>query len=203
MSPDLCRIRDPRLSAQIDFILQADKLKSVVRKNLLHNGTRRENAAEHSWHLSLLATVFSDYAPPGLDLGHVTQLLIVHDLVEVYAGDHWELAADPAEVARKESLAAETVFGLLPADQGAQMLRLWREFDACCSVEAKFAKALDAIHPMLLIWGPGGSGQTHTPLTAQEMKTLKHRHLCEFPALWDLATSLLDEAVDRGILAHG
>lgn len=191
---------NPRLSAQLAFVIAADALKSVERKNLLLSGARRENAAEHSWHLALLAMTFAEYAPDGTDIAHVTQLLIVHDLVEVHAGDHWELASDAEDVLHKESQAAEKLFGLLPEDQRRNAIALWQEFEARETAEAKFAKALDALHPMLLVWGPGGTGQTHVPLTAQQMKELKKPHLVAFPALWQLAEHLLDDAVKRGKL---
>lgn len=189
-----------RLSAQVEFVVAADALKSVERKNLLLSGARRENAAEHSWHLALLAMTFAEYAPTGTDIAHVTQLLIVHDLVEVHAGDHWELASNAEDVSQKEKQAAEKLFSLLPEDQRHDALALWKEFEARETLEAKFAKALDALHPMLLVWGPGGTGQTHVPLTAQQMRELKNPHLVAFPALWQLAEQLLDDAVQRGIL---
>lgn len=192
----------PRLAAQVEFLVAADELKSVDRKNLLFSGARRENAAEHSWHLTLLAMTFAEYAPTEVDIGHVTQLLIVHDLVEVHAGDHWELASDTKDVSRKEGQAAEKLFGLLPDEQYETLMALWQEFEARETAEAKFAKALDALHPMLLVWGPGGLGQTHVPLTAQQMKDLKKPYLAAYPALWRLAEQLLDHAVRRGTLSE-
>lgn len=189
-----------RLSAQIAFVVAADALKSVERKNLLLSGARRENSAEHSWHLALLAMTFAEYAPNGTDIAHVSQLLIVHDLVEIHAGDHWELASNGQDVKRKECQAAEKLFGLLPDDQYRNAIALWQEFEARETEEAKFAKALDALHPMLLVWGPGGTEQTHVPLTAQRMRELKRPYLHEFPSLWQLAEQLLDDAVKRGSL---
>jgi len=198
---DKSHLPSPRLAAQVEFLVAADALKSVERKNLLFSGARRENAAEHSWHLTLLAMTFAEYAPKEVNIGHVTQLLIVHDLVEVHAGDHWELASDAKEVSLKETQAAEKLFGLLPDEQYETALALWQEFEARDTAEAQFAKALDALHPMLLVWGPGGLGQTHVPLTAQKMKDLKKPYLEAYPALWHLAEQLLDNAVRRGTLS--
>lgn len=191
-----------RLMAQVDFFLATDALKSVVRNNVIHNGSRAENAAEHSWHLSLLAMTFAEYAPPGVNIAHVSRLLLVHDLVEVYAGDHWEPEADTAKVAQKEAAAAEALFGRLPEDQRAQMLAMWLEFEARQTWDAKFARAIDALHPMLLVWGPNGTGQTHQPLSARLMRDLKRRSLEPFPQLWALAQSMLDAAVADGTLAE-
>jgi putative hydrolase of HD superfamily len=189
-----------RLFAQVDFLVQTDALKLVERKNLLHSGARRENAAEHSWHLSVLALVFAEHAPPEVNIAHVSQLLAVHDLVEVFAGDHWALDADALAVAQKEKDAAQDLFGRLPDDQSAKMHGLWKEFEVCETVDAKFAKALDALHPMLLVWGPKGLGKTHVPLNAKQMRELKRDHLQDFPSLWTLANALLDQAVRDGTL---
>lgn len=193
---------DTRIAAQLDFLLTADALKRVERKNLLHSGLRRENTAEHSWHLTLMASVFAEYAPPSVDMARVHRLLVVHDLIEIYAGDHWELGSDAADVAAKETQAADRLFAKLPEDQAAPLRALSDEFTARQTPEAKFAKALDALHPMLLVWGPGGTGQTHTPLTAQQMRDLKRPYLSDFPALWTLADTLLERAVASGTLAR-
>ncbi|MEO1734455.1 MAG: HD domain-containing protein [Pseudomonadota bacterium] len=189
-----------RIAGQLDFLLTVDALKRVERKNLLHSGSRRENTAEHSWHLTLMAGVFAEYAPPSVDMARVHHLLAVHDLVEIYAGDHWELGSDAADVAAKEAQAAGRLFAKLPKDQAAPFRALSDEFTARQTPEAKFAKALDALHPMLLVWGPGGTGQTHTPLTAQQMRDLKRPYLSQYPQLWALAETLLDAAVASGTL---
>lgn len=191
---------DTRLAAQLDFLLTADALKLVERKNVLFSGTRRENTAEHSWHLTLMGVVFGEYAPPEVDMAHVHQLLTVHDLVEIDAGDHWELASNPAEIASKEAEAADRLFAKLPADQAKPLRALSDEFAARQTPEARFAKALDALHPMLLVWGPGGHGVTHTPLTAQQMLDLKRPYLSDYPELWNLAETLLENAVAAGTL---
>lgn len=192
-----------RMTAQVDFCLAADALKNIERKNLLHDGGRPENAAEHSWHLTLLAMSFAEYAPREVDMHRVTQLLIIHDLVEIIAGDHWELTADVADVARKEAGAARTLYGRLPKDQAERVHDLWQEFEAKATPEARFAKALDALHPMLLIWGPGGSQKTHVPLTAQQMLDMKRPHLESYPPLWSYAQQLLEDAVARQVLSQG
>ncbi|WP_051987480.1 HD domain-containing protein [Bosea sp. UNC402CLCol] len=189
-----------RIDEQIGFLLAADGLKSVQRHNLLFSGSRNENTAEHCWHLTLMAMALAEYAPSGTDIAHVIQLLIVHDLVEVHAGDHWSDGSDAGLVASKEAAAAETLFRLLPDDQAARLHNLWGEFEARQTPEACFAKALDALHPMLLIWGPGGTDYVHTPLTAARMREIKRTALEPFPALWNFAESLLDKAVERGVL---
>lgn len=188
-----------RLDRQLAFLLAADALKGVERHNLLLDASRRENAAEHSWHLTLMATTLAEHAPAGTSIAHVVELLVAHDLVEIHAGDHWD-GDGLKDVAAKEAAAAERLFGLLPSDQGRRFLGLWQEFEARRSPEARFAKALDALHPMLLVWGPGGSGTTHVPLTATVMRAMKRPALEPFPELWRMAQRLLDAAVGRGAL---
>lgn len=142
-----------RTDKQLEFLFISDRLKSVTRQNRLHDGSRDENVAEHSWHLTLMVLLFAEHAPSGTDLAHVTELLIVHDLVEIYAGDTMSFAAeDSAAIALREASAAERLFGLLPEDQGLNFMKLWREFEARETAEARFAKALDALHPPLMTY---------------------------------------------------
>jgi putative hydrolase of HD superfamily len=175
-------------------------LKAIERHNRLFDGSRNENAAEHSWHLVLMALSMAEYAPVETNISHTIQLLIVHDLVEVHAGDHWAGDSDPAQVTLKERDAAARLFSLLPPDQALQFVGLWHEYEARQTPEARFAKALDALHPMLMVWGPGGSDYIHTPLTAAYMRQLKRPALEPFPALWAMSERLLDSAVARAAL---
>lgn len=195
-SPDT----SPRLDRHLAFLLTADRLKQVVRNNRLHDGSRNENSAEHSWHLTLMALTLAEHAPPGTDTGRVIEMLIVHDVVEIEAGDHWVLDGNAAAVAAKEAAAAERLFGLLPADQRDRFHALWTEYEARATEEARFARALDSLHPMLLVWGPGGSDEVHAPVTAGFMRDYKRAAIEPYPELWALAERLLDDAVARGAL---
>lgn len=194
-----------RLTAQLDFLLTCDRLKSVSRTTFLHDGSRAENSAEHSWHLALMALTLGEYAPAGTDLERVIRLLLVHDLVEIGAGDlHFDAgAAAQAAQMKAEEQAAIQLFGLLPAPQAAEFLALWHEFEAQQTTEARFARALDALQPMLLTWGRGGVGcQARFPdLTRARVLALKEPRLSEFPALWQAAQQLLAEAAAAGIVA--
>lgn len=189
-----------RLARQLDFLLMADGLKGVQRHNRVFDDSRPENAAEHSWHLTLMAMTLAEHAADGTDIAHVIELLITHDLVEVHAGDHWAASSDAADVSRKEQHAAAKLYGLLPADQTTRLAALWHEYEARQTPEARFAKAIDALHPMILIWGPGGRGTIHTPLTATAMRDIKRTALEPFPELWALAQRLLDDAVEQEML---
>lgn len=195
-----------RLRAQIGFLMTCDRLKTVQRSTFLHDNSRPENSAEHSWHLALMALTLAEHAPPTTDTGHVVRLLLVHNLVEIHAGD-LHFAADQATQERQtkaEGEAAQTLFSLLPRDQRATFHALWEEFEAQHTAEARFARALDALQPMLLTWA-GGSGcsEQEPELTAERVLHLKEPRLREFLALWALAQTVISEAVTAGTLPAG
>ncbi|NRB18630.1 MAG: HD domain-containing protein [Rhodobacteraceae bacterium] len=138
-----------RLEAQFEFLLQADKLRQVERANLILDCSRRENSAEHSWHLALYAMTLAPLAPADVKIARVIKMLLLHDLVEIDVGDHpIHQPTDWQAVARAEQIAAKRIFGLLPEDQGAEMLALWQEFEANQSSDAGFAKQLDRCQPI-------------------------------------------------------
>lgn len=142
-----------RLAEQLTFLVEVDRLKTVLRQSPLAAERRRENDAEHSWHLALMVPLLAEYADEPVDIGHTMRLVIVHDLVEIYAGDTplYDDAMRTSQEAR-ELAAAERLFGLLPADQGRELRALWDEFEARRTPEARFAKALDRLQPILLNW---------------------------------------------------
>ncbi|WP_299404730.1 HD family hydrolase [uncultured Roseobacter sp.] len=150
---------DDRLSAQIAFLSEADKLKSVLRASRLHDASRFENSAEHSWHVMLYALVLADQAGPDVRIDRVLKMLLLHDLVEIDAGDnpiHGEVDADA--MAAEEAAAADRIFGLLPPDQAAAFRALWEEFEAAESPDAIFAKSIDRVQtPIGNLANGGGS----------------------------------------------
>jgi putative hydrolase of HD superfamily len=158
-----------RLRQQLEFLVEADKLKTVLRRSPLAAAERRENDAEHSWHLALMAAVLAEHADEEIDVGRVILLVVVHDLVEIYAGDTF--LYDDAMVAsqvERETAAAGRLFGLLPPDQAAWMRALWDEFEARQTPESRFAKAMDRLEPMLLNWmARGGTWQAPGVTAAQ------------------------------------
>lgn len=135
-----------RIAAQIAFLSEADKLKSVLRASKLHDGSRRENSAEHSWHVMLYALVLADHAAPDVKIDRVLKMLLLHDIVEVDAGDnpiHGHVDAKAQEAA--EAAAADRIFGLLPDDQEHEFRTLWEEFEAAETPDAVFAKSIDRV----------------------------------------------------------
>jgi putative hydrolase of HD superfamily len=139
-----------RLDAQFAFLNEADRLKSVLRANVLMDGSRAENSAEHSWHVALWALVFQGHAPARTSVHRVISMLLLHDLVEVDAGDHPIHLPNPGQ-SDAEAAAALRLFGLLPPDQGAELLALWQEFEAGISPDAAWAKVLDHAHPLFQV----------------------------------------------------
>ncbi|MCT4555712.1 MAG: HD domain-containing protein [Pelagimonas sp.] len=142
------------------FLMEADRLKSVERASRITGSLRRENSAEHSWHAALFALTLADQAPEGCDINKVIAMLLLHDLVEIDAGDAPVFAAQDASakaaLEAREAAAAERIFGLLPADQAAHFLAIWHEFEANDSAEARFAKSLDRFVPPNLNMATGG-----------------------------------------------
>ncbi|MFG2072031.1 HD domain-containing protein [Nonomuraea maritima] len=194
---------EDRLNAQIAFAIEIDKLKRIIRRNHLIDGSRRENTAEHSWHVGMLAMIFGEHAPPGTDLQRVVAMLLVHDLVEIDAGDTF--IYDPVEVAAQaeaERAAADRIFGLLPADQSAWMRELWDEFEAMRTPEAKFAKALDRFSPILANHLTEGGTWPLFKVKAAQVKE-KVRIIQEgSPSLGAYALELVELSVAKGHLAE-
>ena len=191
------------LDSQAAFLLEADRLKTVLRQSTLTDRSRRENSAEHSWHLALMALVLAGHAPPGADLSRVMAMVVLHDLVEIDAGDLSAYApeADQARQQQAERAAADRLFPLLPAPQASSLSALWDEFEERATVEAKFARALDRLQPMLINMVTGGGTWMAGGLTAGQV--LAKVALIEdgSPSLGAYARDMVETAVKRGILA--
>lgn len=140
-----------RLSQQMEFLIEVDKLKEIFRQSLLADSSRHENDAEHSWHMAMMAIILKEYAPEGTDILHSIKMMLIHDLVEIYAGDTYLYdEKGNADKDEREKLAADKIFGLLPKEQGEEMKALWYEFEACETKESGFANTLDRLQPVLL-----------------------------------------------------
>ncbi|MFB9251385.1 HD domain-containing protein [Sphaerisporangium melleum] len=195
---------EERLPAQVGFVVEIDKLKRVLRRTTLMDGSRRENDAEHSWYLGMLAMVFAEYAPPGADLARVTAMLLVHDIVEIDAGDTFIYDTAAVEVQEKaERAAADRIFGLLPADQTTALRALWEEFEARATPEARFAKALDRLAPLMANHHCEGGAWVRHGITADQVMGNIEIIREGSPALADYATRIVEVSVARGHLARG
>lgn len=190
-----------RLAQQIQFIIEIDKLKGILRQTLLMDGSRRENSAEHSWHLAMMAVLLIEYAPVGVDLLDVIKMLLLHDLVEIDAGDTfcYDLQGNETK-AEREMQAATRLFGLLPKDQGAELRAIWQEFEAQETAAARFAAALDRLQPVLHNQQTrGGTWQLHQINRSQVERRVSPIETGA-PELWPFVQNLLDDCVAAGYL---
>lgn len=188
---------------RLRFVVEADRLKSVLRRSTLVDGSRRENSAEHSWHLALMVTVLGDYAPPGTDLGRVVTMVLMHDLVEIDAGDLY-VYADAAAHRRQaaaERAAADRLFGLLPAAQASRLRGAWEEFEQRVTPEARFARAIDRLQPLLNNYHSGGESWRSHGISADQVLGMAELIEDGSPALGAYARTLVADAVRRGYLA--
>jgi putative hydrolases of HD superfamily len=190
-----------RLRRQIDFLLEIDRLKEVMRQSYICKGLRKENSSEHSWHLAVMAIVLAEHANESIDMTRVLKMALVHDLVEIDAGDTFCYDdAGNADKAGRETVAAGRIFGLLPADQARQLRSLWEEFEARATPEARFAAALDRLMPLMHnYYSNGKTWQEHGVPAAKVLE--RNRHIEDGSAgLWVLAKSLLEDAIEKGWL---
>ena len=190
-----------RLDRQIAFILEIDKLKSVLRRSYLLNENRRENTAEHSWHLSVMALPLAEHASDDVNTLRVLKMLLVHDIVEIDSGDTYiyDTAGNDTKAAREQE-AARRIFGLLPDDQSAELQELWQEFEARETPEAKFAAALDRLMPLLHNYHTQGRSWREHGITKEQVLRL-NRHIADgSQSLWEYAEALINDAAAKGYL---
>ncbi len=191
-----------RLDQQIRFIVEIDKLKNVYRRTYLINERRNENTAEHSWHLAMMAFVLAEYANEPIDVSRVLKMALIHDIVEIDAGDTfvYDVQAE-LDKAERERAAADRLFALLPPDQAVEFRQLWNEFESRKSADARFAAALDRMLPQLHnYYTQGGSWKEHA-ITVDRV-VAKNATMNEGAAvLWTWTQKLLADAVMKGFLA--
>lgn len=190
-----------KLTQQIQFIIEIDKLKSILRQTLLTDGSRQENSAEHSWHLAMMAIVLAEYAPANVDMLRVIKMLLLHDIVEIDAGDTfcYDITGNQ-DKAERELLAAQRIFGLLPAEQREELRALWEEFEAQDTPAAKWARALDCLQPLLN--NQQTQGHTWRLHGVTREKVLHRMRAVEkgAPALWPFVEQIIEDCVAAGYL---
>jgi 5'-deoxynucleotidase YfbR-like HD superfamily hydrolase len=184
---------DPRLARQLSFIAEMDKLKSVLRRTSIIGGARRENSAEHSWHLGMMAPLLAEYAPSGVDLERTLKMLLVHDVVEIDAGDTFAFdAAANADKDERERKAASRLFGLLPRDQGEELRALWDEFEARRTAESRFANALDRLQGLIQNHHNDGGTWVEHGITREQILRRMDPIREGAPALWPFVLEVVD-----------
>jgi putative hydrolases of HD superfamily len=192
--------------AALEFFMEVDRLKGVERRNWLADGSRRENTAEHSWHLGIAAMVFAGFATEPVDVGRAVCMALVHDIVEIDAGDTF--AYDTSELAdtkrAREEQAADRLFGILPADLGAHFRELWEEYERGDTPEARYVMAVDRVAPMLLNTAEGGSAWREHGITRSRVIDRNGKHVePPLPEVWAEALARLNEATAAGKIDPG
>ncbi len=191
-----------RLMKQVQFITEIDRLKNIFRQNIVIGTDRNENDAEHSWHMAAMAILLSEYSVDrNLDLLQVLKLILVHDLVEIGAGDTFCYDEKGCEdKAEREEKAAQQLFNMLPRDQAEEIYGLWREFEELRTSEAKFTACLDRLQPLLLNYNTKGHTWQKPGVTSE--KVIKRNSILEqyAPELWQLAKEIIESSIEKGIL---
>lgn len=192
---------EARFSQQIAFLLEMDKMKNIYRQTRVLHEDRAENDAEHAWHLAMLALVLHEYANEPVDLQKVLATVLIHDVVEIDAGDTYAYdAAGNATKAEREQKAADRLYGLLPPEQGAYLRQLWDEFEAQSTPEARFANALDRVQPLLLNYTKHGeSWKTHGTRKEQVMQRMQPVYDGS-QTLGAFASEIIRRAAEEGLL---
>lgn len=191
-----------RLLKQMDFIKEIDKIKYIERRTKLFNSNRRENDAEHSWHLAMMAIVLAEHSNEPVDILKVVKMVLIHDIVEIDSGDIFiydtEMNHNNSEEDRK---AAQRIFGMLPREQAEEFIALWEEFEANETAEAKFAKAVDRLEPLLQ--NSSNNGGTWQEYGVKHSQVIDKKIIINegSETLWDYTTDLLDRCVEKGILS--
>ncbi|MCG9625781.1 HD domain-containing protein [Vibrio mediterranei] len=193
-----------RLEQQLNLLMELDKLKAVLRRTRVRCADGRfENSAEHSWHVAMMALLLQEHANEPVDIAKVVKMLLLHDMVEIDAGDTFVYDTAAYEMQQQTELeAAKRLFGMLPNDQGEALFSVWREFEAAESAEARFAKALDRLIPMLLNYHNDGQSWIENNVSKQQVMQVNQRIEKGSQVLWDKAKLLIEEATENGWLRN-
>ena len=192
---------EERLKKQMEFLLEMDKLKFINRQTYLSDSVRKENDAEHSWHLALMAVLLAEHADEEVDLLKVITMVLIHDLVEIDAGDTYayDEAGKQTQRAREEK-AADRIFGMLPKDQGENFRALWEEFDAYETPEAKFAHVCDNVQPLMLNHATDGKSWRERGIKRSQVEKRNSRVGESSQTMKTYIEEILDKNVEKGNL---
>ncbi|WP_054957302.1 HD domain-containing protein [Paenibacillus dakarensis] len=191
------------LEKQINFLIEIDKLKNIERKTKIISGSRLENDAEHSWHLAMMAIILHKESNHDIDLYKVIKMLLVHDLVEIDAGDTFAYDTNgQIDKYERENLAAKRLFGLLPVEQGNELMELWIEFENKETNEAKFAASLDRLQPLIHNHLNQGDTWKKYNITSDQVINRNREISNGSESLWEFAKQIIDRSIDQGILSR-
>jgi len=194
-------MENSNLIQQLNFIKEIDKLKYIQRRTKLFNSERHENDAEHSWHLAMMTIVLAEHSNKPVDVLKVLKMVLIHDIVEIDAGDTFIYdTAKSHDNTEEEFIAAKRIFGLLPEDQAADFIAIWSEFEEGVSEEAKFARSMDRLEPLLQNTSNNGGTWTEYNVAYEQVYNKKKVIENGSASIWRYAENLIDESVEKGIL---
>ncbi len=190
-----------RIEKQLAFIIEIDKLKSVFRRNYVSDGSRKENDAEHSWYFALSAMILAEHANESIDINRVMRMGLIHDIVEIDAGDTF-IYDDGARLDQeaRERMAAERLFGMLPDDQRDEFRALWDEFEAHVTAESRFARAIDRVSAVILNHATGGKAWREHGVTYHKVYDVNRKIADGSTSIWHFIEGIINDAANRGIL---
>ena len=188
-----------RFEKQLSFILEADKEKNILRQTHLTGYSRRENDAEHAWHMAMMIYLLKEYSNKEIDVAKAMMMALIHDIVEIDAGDTYAYDTDGLQTQKeREQRAAERIFGMLPEDQCSELRALFEEFEACESAEARFAKAMDNFQPLLLNHANGGMDWRAHKVTKTKVVGRQNTTALGSEKIWEYTEAIINENVDKG-----
>lgn len=188
-----------RLEQQLAFIKEIDQVKNIFRQNYLADGKRKENDAEHSWHIALMAVLLREYAEEDVDVMKVMIMVLIHDLVEIDAGDTYAYDTEGAATKReREVKAADRIFSILPSDQGAYFRELWDEFEEYQTADAKYAHLLDNFQPFFLNDASGGKSWREHEVKKSQIYKRNEKMEETSNRIWEYMKSAIDENIRKG-----
>ncbi|MDY5703573.1 MAG: HD domain-containing protein [Lachnospiraceae bacterium] len=194
-------VLDERLQKQLEFILEIDKEKNILRQTHLSEHGRRENDAEHAWHMAIMVFLLKEYSNQEIDVMRTMQLCLIHDLVEIYAGDTYAYDEEGKKSQKeREAKAEEKLFSMLPDDQGDYMRELFHEFEAYETPEAKFARAMDNLQPLLLNHSNGGSDWREHGVSIEQVRGRQEKTKLGSETLYDITNQIMEENLKKGNL---
>ena len=190
---------DDRMRKQIEFALLMDKQKNIFRQNHIADNSRRENDAEHAWHMAVMAYLFREYANEDIDISKVILMCLIHDIVEIEAGDTYAYDEEAKKSQReREDIAKKHIFGMLPSDQGRELEALFDEFEAQKTAEARFAKAMDNLQPVLLHEANGGEDWKEHEVTKEQIMRRQEKTRRGSEELFEVIKDIIDKHIAEG-----
>jgi putative hydrolases of HD superfamily len=189
-----------RLRKQCEFIIEIDKIKNIFRQTRIYDNSRYENDAEHAWHMSMMALILAEHANTEIDIARVIKMALIHDIVEIDAGDIFLYTPNQEDKHEKEQKAAQRIFGLLPDDQRDEYITLWEEFEAKETPEAKFAGAVDRLGPIMQNHRNTGHAWRKHGIPAEKVRLVNAQIAGGSETLWEFAQELIVQAIRNGDL---